>query len=229
MAKIKFGAMMVDARGKLGGHVFSKNRGGAYMRTKVTPSNPQSADQVAQRALLAQASQAWKALTEAQRLAWNSSVSAYATTNVFGDIVNPTGATLHTRLNINASLAGGSAITAPPTPVGVQTPEGLSVTATAGTPTMELDWTSGAVPAGHAMIIEATNQMSPGIYNANNKFRIIGTLPASTTTGEDILSLYNDKFGALVAGQKLFVRVKYIRASTGEVSQSILTNVIVAP
>lgn len=27
MAKIKFGAMMVDASGKLGGQVFSKNRG----------------------------------------------------------------------------------------------------------------------------------------------------------------------------------------------------------
>ena len=36
MAKIKFGAMMVDASGKLGGQVFAKNRGGAYIRTKTS-------------------------------------------------------------------------------------------------------------------------------------------------------------------------------------------------
>ena len=43
MAKIKFGMMMTDASGKLGGQVFSKNRGGSYVRTKVTPTNPQTA------------------------------------------------------------------------------------------------------------------------------------------------------------------------------------------
>ena len=38
--KIKFGSEVVDGRGKIGGHVYSKNKGGAYKRTKVTPSNP---------------------------------------------------------------------------------------------------------------------------------------------------------------------------------------------
>lgn len=45
MAKIKFGMMMTDARGKLGGQVFSKNRSGSYVRTKVTPVNPQTTTQ----------------------------------------------------------------------------------------------------------------------------------------------------------------------------------------
>ena len=53
MAKIKFGMMMTDARGKLGGQVFSKNKGGAYVRTKVTPSNPQTIAQTTRRALFA--------------------------------------------------------------------------------------------------------------------------------------------------------------------------------
>jgi len=45
--KMKFGAIVVDGRGKIGGHVASKNRGGAYLRTKVTPSNPQTGYQAA--------------------------------------------------------------------------------------------------------------------------------------------------------------------------------------
>lgn len=227
MAKIKFGAMMVDARGKLGGHVFSKNRGGAYIRTKVTPSNPQTEDQVSQRALLASSSQAWKGLTEAQRTAWNGAVGQYATTNVFGDIVNPTGATLHTRLNINVALAGGAAILVPPLPVGITSPAGVSVEADVSGQGVAIDWTSGVVPVGVRRIVEATPQMSPGIYNANNKFRIITTLAAATATGVDVGTAYVAKFGALVAGQKLFVRIKDINITTGEVSQSLVAQTIV--
>lgn len=227
MAKIKFGAMMVDARGKLGGHVFSKNRGGAYIRTKVTPSNPQTEDQVAQRALLATFSQSWKGLTEAQRTAWNGAVGQYATTNVFGDTVSPTGATLHTRLNINVALAGGSAILVPPLPVGIASPAGVSVTATVTGSAVGIDWTSGPVPAGVTRIVEATPQMSPGIYNANNRFRVITTLAPATATGEDVGPEYVAKFGALVAGQKLFVRIKDINITTGEVSQSLVAETIV--
>lgn len=228
MAKIKFGAMMVDARGKLGGHVFSKNRAGAYVRSKVTPSNPQTADQVAQRALLASASQSWRGLSEAERLAWNGAVQNYATTNVFGDIVNPTGATLHTRLNINVALVGGAALTTPPLPVGITSPAGLTLTAAAGTPTFEVAWTGGAVPAGTKMVVEATPMVSVGRYNVNNRFRTIGTVAAAATSPQDLITEYEAKFGSLVEGQKVFVRVKYINITTGEVSQTLVASAIVA-
>ena len=67
MAKIKFGMMMTDASGKLGGQVFSKNRGGSYVRTKVTPTNPQSTAQMSIRGIFASISSRWSSLTEAQR------------------------------------------------------------------------------------------------------------------------------------------------------------------
>src|SRR5690606_26146133 len=99
MAKIKFGMMMTDARGKLGGQVFSKNRGGSYIRTKVTPSNPRSSFQQAIRTLLSGFSQAWSSLTANQRSAWNGAVSNWSKTDIFGDIKNPTGKNLFVRLN----------------------------------------------------------------------------------------------------------------------------------
>lgn len=227
MAKIKFGAMMVDARGKLGGHVFSKNRAGAYVRSKVTPSNPQTADQVAQRALLASASQSWRGLTEVERLAWNGAVANYATTNVFGDIVNPTGATLHTRLNINVALVGGAPITTPPLPVGIVSPAGLTITPDATGGSFEVAWTGGAVPAGTKMVVECSPMVSVGRYNVNNRLRVVATFAAAATSPQDIIAAYEAKFGSLVAGQKVFARVKYINVSTGEVSQSLVASAIV--
>lgn len=59
-----FGA--VDGRGKIGGHVASKNRSGAYARIKVTPVNPQTTFQQVARNLLTSLSQGWRALTQAQ-------------------------------------------------------------------------------------------------------------------------------------------------------------------
>lgn len=99
MAKIKFGMMMTDARGKLGGQVFSKNRSGAYVRTKVTPVNPQTSFQQANRSLLGNLSSAWSNLNQEQRLAWNSQVENWQKTNVFGDLNKPTGKNLFTGLN----------------------------------------------------------------------------------------------------------------------------------
>ena len=48
--KAKFGSFIVDGRGKVNGHVISKNRAGSYIRTKVTPVNPRSTAQLTQRA-----------------------------------------------------------------------------------------------------------------------------------------------------------------------------------
>ena len=70
--------------------------------------------------------------------------------------------------------------------------------------------------------------VSPGIYNANTQLRVITTLAPATATGVNVISSYTAKFGSLVAGQKLFVRIRDINKTTGEVSQSLVTSVIVA-
>jgi hypothetical protein len=227
MAKVKFSALISEMRNKLNGSVFARNRGGAYLRTKVTPLNPQTAAQVAARSLLASFSQSWRSLTEAQRNAWNSVVDQWATTDVFGDIVNPSGSTLYTRLNINVSLAGGSALVTPPTPVGAESLPDLLVTADASASEILIDSDIFEVPVGHAMVIEATPMLSPGISNAKSKFRVVETAAAGVTMTINIFASYNAKFGGLVVGQKLFVRAKLIVLATGERSQSLVASTIV--
>jgi len=45
MAIIKFSAIVSDARGKIGGNVFSRNKGGSYIRSYVKPINPSTPKQ----------------------------------------------------------------------------------------------------------------------------------------------------------------------------------------
>lgn len=225
MAKVKFSALISDMRNKLNGSVFSKNRGGSYLRTKVTPTNPQTVAQAAARALLTSLSQAWKTLTEEQRAAWNAAVGSWTTTDVFGDIKNPTGLQLYIRLNANISLAGGTAIDLPPVPSGVAPVLDLSVDVDDSAQSVTLSDITTPVPADTALYVEATPGMSPGISNANSKFRHITTLAPAASVGA-VSAAYIAKFGAVVAGQKYFVRCKFINQLTGEVSQPLVAQTI---
>lgn len=227
MAKVKFSALISEMRNKLNGSVFARNRGGAYLRTKVTPLNPQSIAQVAARNLLTQFSQNWRSLTQAQRDAWNAAVSQFATTDVFGDVVNPTGATLYTRLNINIANAGGTAISTPPAPQGADALSSLGITATAAGSVFDVDFDPATVPANHTLVVESTPMLSPGISNASSQFRVIGSVAAAGTSPADLSAEQVAKFGALVAGQKVFIRAKLINKITGEVSQAITASAIV--
>lgn len=225
MAKVKFSALISDMRNKLNGSVFSKNRGGAYLRTKVTPTNPQTVAQAAARALLTSFSQGWKALTEDQRLAWNGAVGSWAGTDVFGDLKNPTGLQLYIRLNVNISLASGTPLTLPPVPSGVAPVLDLSVDVDDSSQSVTLSDITSPVPADTALYIEATPGLSPGVSNANSQFRHVTTLAPTTVVGA-ISAAYIAKFGAVVEGQKYFVRAKFINMLTGEVSQPLVAQTI---
>jgi hypothetical protein len=228
MAKVLFSALISDMRNKLNGSVFAKNRGGSYLRTKVTPVNPQTAAQVAARSLLAQFSQSWRTLTEAQRDAWKSVVDQWSTSDVFGSSVTPSGSALYIRLNINVANAGGAALVNPPLPLGANGIGSLEVSASVGDDEIIVTPDFAAVPAGHALYIEATAQMSAGISNANSKFRHVQTVAAAGAAPVDITAAYTAKFGQMVQGQKMFVRARLIRVATGEKSQAQVAKTIVA-
>lgn len=226
MAKVKFTAIVADMRGKLAGTVFSKNRGGSYARTKVTPVNPQSAAQTEVRSLLASFTQGFKALTQSQIAAWNTAVANFQSTDIFGDLKSPSGINLYTKLNMNLSLAGASNIVTPPIP---STVEGLILDATvcySSPATLTIQSALAAVPAGHELIIEATPQLSPGKNFVKSEFRVIGTRSAATAFPITATIDYTDKFGAPVAGQKVFVRVKTINTTTGLASQYSVASTI---
>jgi hypothetical protein len=72
MARVTFGNVVAEARGKLGGVVFSRNTGGAYVRQKVSPVQPRTVAQLNQRSRLTSISKLWETLTQSQREAWKA-------------------------------------------------------------------------------------------------------------------------------------------------------------
>jgi len=224
--KTKFGAIIVDGRGKIGGHVASKNRGGSYLRTKVTPVNARTSAQLAVRNFFTQLSQAWRSLTQAQRDAWNAAVTDYSRTDIFGDLRNPSGINLFQRLNNNLLQIGESVINEPPLPVEVANVVALSVSATVAVPSMELD-ISETVPANTFLVVLATAPMSAGKSFVKSEFRRIAHYAPTEVSPIDILSDYVSKFGSTGAiGQKIFVKVFTVSAITGQTGSASQVSVI---
>lgn len=217
---MQFGAIVVAGSGKVGGHVASRNRAGAYLRTKVTPVNPQSTAQLAVRNRLGTRSQAWKSLTQAQRDAWNAAVALWARTDIFGQLKNPSGFNLYQRLNNNLVNVGIAPISSPPQPASVLTVGVTSITPAAGTALIPMVLT-GAVPAGTAVKVFATAAQSPGVSFVKSEYRQITTLPAATATPVALGAAYVAKFGNWLAGQKLFFKIVFVNTTTGQESLPI--------
>lgn len=213
--KAKFGMMVVDGRGKLGGHVLSKSRSGAYARTKVSGVNPQTSYQLGARSLLTALSQSWRALTQEQRDGWDNAVAGYAKTDVFGDLRNPTGKNLYTRLNVNLANAGQVMIEDAPNPVGAgAVTAGTLVITNGGAKTIaHTDDT-----AGHTIQVWATPGVSAGKKFVKNQYRLISTFVGGASSPANIAAAYEARFGDPAVGTRVNVKLVSVNNDTGETS-----------
>lgn len=204
---------LTDGRGKLNGHVASKNRSGAYVRTKVTPTNPQTSFQLAARNLLTSLSQGWRSLTQAARDAWDAAVADFAKTDVFGDLRNPTGKNLYTRLNINLQNVGQPTISDPPLPAGAGNVIIGTITVTNGG-AKTVAYTEAT--DGHKIQVWATPGVSPGKKFLKNDFRLIDTFDGAAASPFDMATAYEARFGEPAVGTRVGVQLVSVNENTGE-------------
>lgn len=215
--RIKFGSIVVDGRNKLGGHVYSKNRGGNYVRTNIVPTNPRSEGQMQARGRFAVASAGWKGLNDVQRLAWQQFSEATPYQDLFGDskILSPNAAYVRSRVNgITAGLASL------PTPVEVS--EGFvndefKLEAIASGQLLAVDFVVADLSdfGNGKLLVYATPNFPPSQKYAGNKFRVIGNYDASDVVSNTLTlsSDYASRFGALVPGMRVAVKVVFIKSN----------------
>jgi hypothetical protein len=223
--KIKYGAGIVDGSGKLNGWVASKNRGGSYMRTKVTPLNPSTSAQQNARGILGSLSTQWSQLTESQRLSFNNAVGDFSRTDIFGDIRNPSGINLFVKLNTNLINTAQQQITSAPakeeilfSPIDAVTMDVSGQTATIQLQNGNLD--------GARVLVFATPTLTNGTTFVKNRLRSIGVF----IVGDDVIDFasgYADKYGAFALGANIVVGFRVITA-TGQASpfQSLTASVV---
>lgn len=229
--KVKWGALMVDGRGKIGGHVASKNRSGAYLRTKVTPVNTFTERRQFVRAIFGQVSRQWGGLDRTQQQSFNERVSDYMRSDIFGDSREMTGKNLHQALNSNLIN------------VGLPVLETLGAKARLGqihelTTTLAVSPTALVVsfdavglfePTG-GLIVRACQGYTNALKPAKNQFKQLFSAPIADPSDNSINALFQDAytsvFGLPSAGEKIDIEFVLV-STTGEASVPFVTTAIV--
>lgn len=105
--KFLAGGGVAVASGSIGGTTFSRNRYGAYTRTRAIPVNPASTYQVAVRGYVALLTSAWlNQLTAAQRASWDTYGENVAMQDKLGQTIFLTGLNHYVRSNVPRLQAG---------------------------------------------------------------------------------------------------------------------------
>lgn len=220
MALIKLGGLAQDVRGSQNGLTFARNKGGAYVRQKVSPVQPRSAAQLAVRENLSQGAKNWSGLlTDDERSAWAGFAAANTRTNVFGDTTHLSGLQWYVGLNQVLVQVGSARITDPPTDlgVGVNRPVG-SFAANTGGGGVIFGMDAGSVATATEYYIFATAPQAPGKVPQESLYRFIQTASlttGSTSTSVDVTSAYTAKWGGLTDGKKVYALVSNVNTDTG--------------
>lgn len=214
MAKVVFGNGIAAMSGKLGGSVAARNKGGAYLRTWVKPTNPQTARQTAVRATLATNAQLWKDQTDATRTAWATWADANPVLDRLGASIILSGSQAFGKVmnnRTNAGVALDPTLTPAPTSFTAAIIDSTApLVAGAGAGTVVLALGAGAA-AGQVVFVYASSPSSAGVTNTNAGYRLLGnvTLVAGDIAAGTVAisSLYTDYFGAITAKQGLKIAV----------------------
>ncbi len=225
MAKVQFGGGISAMSGKLSGNVFARNKGGAYARNWVKPTNPATVKQQNQRNTLSLKSAAWRGLTDEQRNSWKSWADDNPVLDRLGASIVLTGAQAYTKININRDNASDSDTqsTTPSAPTFA-----ANVLDTSGSLTISLASDSLLIPLGDGaaeddlVFIFASKPVSAGVTNTNSQMRLVQVVTIDIdqiSAGEiDVITEYVNTFGILTGKTGLRINVSGKQYNQGQLN-----------
>jgi hypothetical protein len=179
----------------------SRNRFGQYIRTRAIPVNPSSAAQGLVRTRLSTNSEAWRALTSAQRAGWAGLGSSMVRSDSLGQSYTLQGNQAYCSVNNNRLLCGLAAISDAPALTAVSNIVTATITLTNAS--LSIAFTATPLAAETYLAVFASPQRSAG-RNFEADFRFIKLSAAAAASPLVALTEYTAKFGVPVTGNRIF-------------------------
>ena len=210
------GDLITGIRGSQNGITYSRNKSGNYRKAKPIPTNPNTVAQGFARGNFQSLAQGWRLLTNIQKNSWILLASETTLTDVFGNSYNPSGFNLYVNYNsVVLSIAGTPNDTAPVVDA-IDAISNVNVTGDVSAQTVIVQVLPDPVPAATTLIIQACPQLSAGVFSPPNRFATVGIFAAAAAGPYDVTTNYLAKYPvALVLGQALFVRAKFVSSLDG--------------
>lgn len=204
------------ASGKLGGIVFSHNRGGMYTRVLAVPTNPGTPQQEAVRSYMQQLSNAWNTvLTDEEREDWATYGQNVSWTDRIGETIKLTGNAMYIRSNLPRLQAGLARVDAAPVTYNLGDFSPVALAATAGDPaTLSLtfdtgdDWVS---EDGAALLLRTSRQQAFTVNYFKGPYRYTDKVEGDSGTPPTSPAAITGVWNAAL-GNKVFFAAAVTRA-----------------
>lgn len=228
MARVQYGVIVTELKGKIAGQVFQGGNVGYVLRNKgYTPGHSSPQRQQANRNLITNTT-AWRLLSDAERAAWAAIVADWTFLDKFGNTYQGSGFQVYNSYNTTRISIGLSPLD---TPLAVQSPTdpGEIVIVAEAMGALMVDW-ENAGGANDYITIFASPAISAGRNGNNVKLTKLFGGSINGLTNKDVYAEYAAIFGDLVLGSTIKVHAVFRdgRWPRNTFTQSVLS-VVVAP
>lgn len=217
---------ITNLSGKSGGSIFSHNQGGAYVKNFAVPTNPNTVAQQDARSRFGSMASLYASLSAQAKDEWKLATPLFPRNNRLGDSTTLSAMALFVSLNGNLESVNIDAKTAAPVPTPPQVINGLNLDFKAD-PTdvaAEMSISGSTFDSNDNPTLVVFYASRPLPINSNSKgvsYRYVGAAPVTANAySDDILNAYEDIYGKLEAGNRIFVKAQTLSSTTGEKSAS---------
>ena len=225
MARIKTGSIVSDISGKVGSEIYSRNKGGPYVKNWAAPTIPFSSFRDLARDALSDANTAWTNLSDGQKNAWSGFSNQFTRASFYDGyrIIDPRAHFISSF--INQSYIGLSPNPLPVFPVSPGfTYVDLDLSAS---PSPLITPYGGSANANFKIIYSASFPVSAAVRSPNTvSFYNFGFTDYNPGAPYDFAGDYFTRFGVLPASpqQRVFLKARVIHTSSGNTVGSFITD-----
>jgi len=229
-AKIQYGALVTELKGKIGGTVFQSGRYGFQARNKPQAFRNPSVTQSHIRGVILTISKNWRTLTQAERDSWDAVAPSWPAVDAFGNPMLLTGYNVFCKCNFwrwnlaNTIDANGSL------PELIWVPTSVTLDIQEALAKVEISYAPDPVDNNTTVLVYTAGQVSAGRTSPPSQMAILGTIADGTASPVDFGSDYKQKYGAVpTAGNRIFIGLQSISDLNGTPGPISYYSAIVQP
>jgi hypothetical protein len=188
MAVVKYGSLVTNIKGKLGGHVLQRCGQSNSIRTNAFRARTSSLPKMSSNLSMSVICSKWRSLTNAQRIVWSTIAPSYPTVDKYGNSIVLTGYQLFILINKRFALAGAGLITTGVTYLAPTLSDIDFNPFTIATTEFRLLW-NYPIAAGSFVLLYVTEPVHNTRYISNPHYHYSTTINAGTAVNTNFYNL----------------------------------------
>ena len=211
MARVQYGTIITEIKGKVQGQVFQGGNVGFVLRNKGYTKGISTEARVRANAAISANASEWRNLSNVERSAWGALAPDWLFYNKFGAAYQGSGFQIFNSYNGYLKAMNQAAVSTPGAVSSPTDPGSCFVEAYESDPIVFIRSTAGL--STERFSIFAAAPMSPGRNINNIRFQLLSYFQGNTALSTDITTIYKQKFGNISVGQRITLRAVFHKVS----------------